>query len=264
MIRFTALLATLPRDPSALPIYLQTAAEADRNACLTLLSGRRPKRIATAATIAKWAAEAAGIPDWLLAASLAASGDRAETAALILPPQTGTAPSLSEVLNALTTGTTITAHVTLTNLWSRLPPDARLILNRLATGTFRATLPADNAAQAQNPHRILAVMTLIQPAIPEITLALWHGTAAVPIARVPLTLPETAEILTWTRTHTTDRFGPVAQVSPTLVFEIEFHGTTPNRRRKSGLDLIQPRLIALRRDASADQLHQLAPLPHHP
>jgi hypothetical protein len=43
------------------------------------------------------------------------------------------------------------------------------------------------------------------------------------------------------------------------VFEVEFHGTTPNRRRKSGVDLVGPRLIALHRDGTADQLHLLAP-----
>ena len=259
MIRFAALIAALPRDPNALPIYLQTATEADRTACLNLLNGQRPKRIATLDTLANWAAEAATIPDWLLTASINASGDRAETAALILPPSTGTPPSLSETLHALSTATPITTHATLRSLWSCLPPDARLILNRLATGTFRASMPKETPAPSPNPRRILAVMTLVLPATPEITLALWHDGIPIPITRLPLTLPETAEILAWTRANTTARFGPVAQVPPALVFEVEFHGTNPNRRRKSGLDLINPRLIALHRTGIAASLHQLAP-----
>ena len=259
MIRFTALIAALPRDKTALPIYLQTASEADRNACLTLLSSNRPKRIATFTTLTQWSAEVAGIPDWLLTACLTASGDRAETAALILPAPTGSPPSLSEVLQALATTTPITAHATLIALWSRLPPESNLILNRLATGTFRVISPRETPAASSAPLRILAVMTLVQPATPEITLALWHDGVAIPITRLPLALPETAEILAWVRSNTIDRFGPVAQVPPTLVFEIEFHGTIPNRRRKSGLDLISPRLVALHRDGTAASLHQLAP-----
>lgn len=264
MIRFTALLAALPRDRTALPVYLQTASEADRTACLDLLSVRRPKRIATLASLTHWAAEAAGIPEWLLAASIAASGDRAETAALILPPATGIPPSLAEVLHILTTTTPITAHATLLALWSRLPPEANLILNRLATGSFRTKLPAENPAPSLTPYRILAVMILVQPAVPEITLALWLNARPIPITRLPLTLPETADILLWTRSHTTDRFGPIRQVTPDLVFEIAFDGIFPNRRRKSGFELQNPRLIALHRDAKAAPLAdllRLLPLP---
>ncbi|MEO6301287.1 MAG: hypothetical protein ABIV25_12785 [Paracoccaceae bacterium] len=258
MIRFAAMLAALPRDQNALPIYLQTAPETDRDACLTLLNGNRPHRIATLNTITQWAADAAAIPDWLFAASLAASGDKSETAALILPPPIGTPPTLAELLHALATATPITAHATLIALWSRLPADARRIVNRLASGTFRTSLPTAPPSPSPNPQTILAVMTLVQPAIPEITLALWHDGIAIPIARVLLTLQETAEVLAWTRTNTTNRFGPISQVPPTLVFELSYDGTTPNRRRKSGLDLINPRLIALHRDAVAAELHQLA------
>ena len=120
-------------------------------------------------------------------------------------------------------------------------------------------MPRAAPLPSPNPQTIFAVMTLIHPAVPEITLALWHDGIPVPITRLPLALTETAEILAWTRANTTDRFGPVVQVPPVLVFEIEFHGTAPNRRRKSGLDLLNPRLIALRRTATAASLHQLAP-----
>lgn len=262
MIHFAALLAALPRDRNALAIYLQAAPEADRIACLNLLYGRRPRRIASLTAIAAWAAELAGIPDFLLAASLAASGDRAETAALILSPPTGTPPTLAETLHALNTTTPITAHATLVALWSRLPTEARLILNRLASGTFRTTLAPPEPEPAADPHRLLAVMVLIQPATPEITVALWHDDLPVPIARVPLTLSETPEILEWARANTRDRFGPVRTVPAEWVFELAFDGLTPNRRRKSGFELQNPRLISLRRDGSAAtlaDLHNLLP-----
>jgi len=264
MIRFAAMLAALPRDPNALPLYLQAASEADRTACLALLNGQRPRRIARLDTLLVWAAEIAEIPGWLAQTSLEASGDRAETAALLLPPPTGTPPTLAETLHALHAATPITAHRTLATLWSRLPPGANLILNRLASGTFRNGLPTTPEPPSETPHRLRAVMVLLQPAAAEITLALHHEGALIPIAKAALALPETAEILAWTRAHALGRFGPVAQVPAEWVFELEFDAITPNRRRKSGYDLKNPRLAALHRSATAhslSDLHDLLPPP---
>jgi hypothetical protein len=262
VIRFAAMLAALPRDRNALPPYLQSAPEADRDACLALLNGQRPRRIASLDAITHWAAEIAGIPDWLLAASLLASGDRAETAALILPPPTGTPPGLAEVLQALAATTPITRHAALVGLWSRLPPEANLILNRLASGTFRVSLPMPAPEAVASPRTLFAVMVLFEPALPAVTLALWHDGTPIPIARVPLDLPERQEILDWARENTRDRFGPVRTVPAEWVFELAFDGLSPNRRRKSGVELRNPRLVALRRDASAAtlaELHSLLP-----
>ena len=256
MIRFAAMLAALPRDRNALPLYLQQATEADRDACLSLLNGQRPRRIAKLATLLVWAAEIAEIPDWLAQTSLDASGDRAETAAFLLPPPTGTPPTLAETLQALATTTPITAHRTIATLWSLLPPEANLILNRLASGTFRTGLPA-SVEDPATPGTCLAVLTTITPAGPEAAFALRQRDSLVPLTRLPLTLPETAEILAWTRDNTIGRFGPSHQVTPTLVFEIAFRGTRPNPRRRCGFDLLLPEVVCWHRDLGPDSTTQV-------
>ena len=253
MIGFAAMLAGFP---GALPGYLAQATDADRAAAHALLSGQRPRRVAGLPALLSWAAEVAQVPDWLVAASLAASGDRAETAALLLPPPTGTAPALAEVVNALTRATPITAHATLLDLWSRLPPLANHVVNRLASGTFRTIYPIAPVTPSGPGGSVMAVMILAQPA-PDITLALWQDATPVPIARLPLTLPDAPQVTAWVRANVTGRFGPVRQVPPVQVFRVTFDGMTRNARRKSGYELQGARIVAWVQGAQADGLSVL-------
>jgi hypothetical protein len=249
MIAFAAMLAGFP---DTLPAYLAQAPEADRAAAHALLSGQRPRRVAGLDAVLHWAAEVAGVPDWLVAASLAASGDRAETAALMLPPATGTPPTLAEVIAALDRATPITAHSTLLALWSRLPPLANHTLNRLASGTFRTTYPAPATPPSGPGGSVLAVMILAQAASPDITLAQWQDTTPIPIARLPLTLPQTPQIMAWVRANVAGRFGPVRQVPPVHVFRITFQGLTRNARRKSGYELHGAQIVEWLPEGQAD------------
>jgi len=263
VIRFAALCAALPRDKSALAAYQAEATAEDFATALALLSGQRPRRIAAPDLILTWVVEASGTPDFLLAACMDVTGDRAETAALLLPAATGTPPTLTEVIQTLTLGTPLTARAMLAALWPRLPPYANTILNRLAAGSFRTTLPKLVPPTNQPPRTLRAVMILIQPAGPEITLALWQDGVPIPIARLTLTLPETPAIMAWVRAHTLEKFGPVRKVPAQLVFEMDYTGTAPNNRRKCGLDLHHPRLLRWLPDATPDQADNLAAL-HDP
>ena len=236
MIAFAAMLAARVWDAGALDAYLATAPEADRAACHALLSGQRPRRIVGMDALLHWAAEVAGVPDWLLQASVQASGDRAETAALLLPPPLGTPPTLAEVADRLARATPITAHATLTDLWQRLPPQGNAVVNRLASGSFRATIGVK--PEVSGPAgSVLAVMILAGVVRGEITLALWDKDVPVPIARLPLTLPEAPDIMAWVRANVGQRFGPVRQVPPVQVFRVGFAGLVRNARRKSGFEL---------------------------
>ena len=241
MIAFAAMLAARSLDDTALAAYLTTASPADRAACDLLLSGTRPRRIAGMEALLHWSAEVAGIPDWLVAASVQASGDRAETAALLLPSPVGTPPkltppSLAEVTDRLARATRITAHATMIDLWQRLPPRANLVLNQLASGSFRATIATQPTVVGPSGS-VLAVMIMAAAARPEITLALWRDGVPVPIARLPLTLPETPEVMAWIRANVAQRFGPLRQVPPVQVFRVGFAGLVQNPRRKSGYEL---------------------------
>ena len=251
MIAFAAMLAGFPQT---LPGYLAQASDADRAATHALLSGQRPRRVASLATLLHWAAGVAELPGWLVDASLAASGDRAETAALLLPPATGTPPALAEVLDTIARATPITAHATMLGLWSRLPPLANQCVNRLASGTFRTTYPAPPIPPTGPGGSVLAVLILAQAARAEITVALWQDTTPIPIARLPLTLAETPQILAWIRANVAGRFGPVRQVPPVQVFRVTFKGLARNTRRKSGYELQGAQIVAWLPDAQADDL----------
>ena len=64
----------------------------------------------------------------------------------------------------------------------------------------------------------------------------------------------------WVRDHTTNRFGPVREVSPQLVLEIAFDGIARSTRHKSGLAMRFPRINRIRTDkpaAEADTIDNL-------
>lgn len=249
MIALAEILSQGAPDAAAL------SAHPEADVALRLLSGQRPKRIATAETLMHWAAAEAGITPALLAACLKASGDKAEVAALLLPPEDATAPTLREVLETLDRAAALPEadrRAAWATLAGPLPREARLLLNRLAAGTFRLALKPQ-AEPEGGPRTFRALLVMIAPQGPEASFALPHGNGLVPIAKVPLTLPETPEILAWARANITDRFGPNLAVTPALVFTLTCDGTTPNPRRKTGLDLAAPRLLHWDRDATPDQ-----------
>ena len=101
MNRFAALFAALDgttktgAKTAALADYFRKAPEADRVWTVALLTGRRPKRAVNATELRLWAAEAAGVPDWLFEESYTVVGDLAETIALLCPRQAArpTSPS---------------------------------------------------------------------------------------------------------------------------------------------------------------------------
>ena len=74
---------------AAMRDYVAAAAPADAAWAIFVLSGRRPKRLLSAALLRHWAGELAGIPEWLLVEAYSAVGDSAETVTLLLPPTPG-------------------------------------------------------------------------------------------------------------------------------------------------------------------------------
>ncbi|MGA1207076.1 MAG: ATP-dependent DNA ligase [Litorivicinaceae bacterium] len=73
-----------------------------------------------------------------------------------------------------------------------------------------------------------------------------------------LTDTELKHIDRWIRQHTIASFGPVRQVTPTLVFEIAFEGIARSTRHKSGIALRFPRILRQRLDLSIDDADGLS------
>ena len=64
---------------------------------------------------------------------------------------------------------------------------------------------------------------------------------------------ELKEIDRFIRANTTERFGPVRGVTPTLVFEVAFDAVQKSARHKSGVAMRFPRLARIRWDKPADE-----------
>jgi DNA ligase-1 len=75
----------------ALKRYLQQASPADAAWALYFLAGGKPRRTVSTGLIRQWAAQRAGLDDWLFEASYQAVGDLAETIAHVLPQAQGDA-----------------------------------------------------------------------------------------------------------------------------------------------------------------------------
>jgi DNA ligase-1 len=127
---------------AALLRYFASAPEGDAAWAVHFLIGRRPKRLVRAAHLRRWAAEEAGIADWLFEESYHAVGDLAETITLLLPD--GGASSdrplahwVERRLLPLRDQDEAVQRRELTAAWRELARGERYVWNKLITGSFR-------------------------------------------------------------------------------------------------------------------------------
>lgn len=153
---------------AALVAYFTAAAPDDAACALHLLSGGRQQRAVTTTTLRQWAAEAAGIPSWLLDDCYAHVGDLAETLALVLPlPEAtaaagvglGLAECLRTTIEPLRKASEGEKRATVERVWQRLAPRERLVWHKLLTGGFRVGVSRSLVARA------LAEVAGVDPAV---------------------------------------------------------------------------------------------------
>jgi DNA ligase-1 len=102
------------------------------------------------------------------------------------------------------------------------------------------------------------------------TFAVWDGVAGdaenprrlVPFAKAysGLTDEEMRQVDQRIRQTTTEKFGPVRSVTPTLVVELGFEGIQASPRHKSGIAVRFPRMLRLRWDKPVDEADTLETL----
>ena len=100
------------------------------------------------------------------------------------------------------------------------------------------------------------------------TFAVWDGPpdaserSLVPFAKAysGLTDEEMRKVDAIIRRTTVDKFGPVRQVTPTLVFELGFEGIALSKRHKSGIAVRFPRMLRWRTDKPVEEADSLATL----
>lgn len=72
-----------------------------------------------------------------------------------------------------------------------------------------------------------------------------------------LTDKEFAQVDSFVKRNSIEKFGPVRTVKPELVFEIAFEGIAASNRHKSGVALRFPRIARWRKDKTPDQINTL-------
>ena len=138
----------------ALVAYFREVPAEDAAAALAVLSGRRQRRGVTTTLLREWAAEAAGIPGWLLEESYAAVGDLAETLALVLPDgnrqvePAGLAETIAVSIEPLATADVAEKKRLVGEMWQRLHRDERFVWHKLITGGFRVGVARTLVARA--------------------------------------------------------------------------------------------------------------------
>ncbi len=117
-----------------------------------------------------------------------------------------------------------------------------------------------------DPYTIDAVLIYAQPGIgkrasllTDYTFGVWDNRELVPIAKAysGLSNEEIAELDTWIRRHTRERFGPVRHVEPVHVFELGFEGIAASPRHRSGIAVRFPRMLRWRTDKKAEEADTL-------
>ena len=112
------------------------------------------------------------------------------------------------------------------------------------------------------PYTIDCVLIYAQPGhgrrasvFTDYTFGVWKDGELVPFAKAysGLTDEEIDRVDAWIRRNTVERFGPVRQVKPELVFELAFEGIQKSPRHRSGIAVRFPRMARWREDKKAEE-----------
>lgn len=170
MKRFAQLFTELDRTNrtnekvAALESYFREADPRDAAWALQFLCGRRPPRAVSSTALREWAAEEAGLPEWLVEECREAVGDMGETVALILPAAASTLalPLHQLVEQRLLPMRHMALHEKKKMLlltWRELDTTGRFLSNKLITGGFRVGVAQTLVARA------LASVAGVEPAV---------------------------------------------------------------------------------------------------
>jgi len=150
--------------------YFRSVPPEDGAVAVDLLSGRRQSRAVSTALLRSWAAEAAGIPDWLVEECYAHVGDLAETLAILLPepvagPETAATEwgGLADCLRGTVDSVRAEAdegrkRAMVEAAWRGLDASERIVWHKFLTGGLRVGVSRTLVARA------LAVVAGVEPA----------------------------------------------------------------------------------------------------
>ena len=130
------------RKIDAMVAYFNAAAAEDAIWAIRFLIGRKPRQVVPTRKLMEWAAELAGVSNWLFEASYDVVGDLAETIALLLPkPSASSNRSLhiwvEKHLLPLRGSNPEKQKIVVLAAWSGMNVSQRFVWNKLITGGFR-------------------------------------------------------------------------------------------------------------------------------
>lgn len=144
---------------AALTDYFAGADPADAAWAIWFLGGRRLKRLLQRANLKRFALEASGYPEWVLAETYEAVGDLAETIALLLPEPAGEQQNdlplarwVEDRLVPLGSLDEETQGEQLKGWWATLNGEHRFVLNKLLTGALRVGVSQRLVTRALAQH----------------------------------------------------------------------------------------------------------------
>lgn len=162
---------------AAMRDYFAGASPADAAWAVYFLSGRRPKRLLSALLLRRWAAEVAGVPEWLQEESYHAVGDSAETAALLLPAAPASSNRslyqwVEEIVLSLREMDESGQRAAVVAAWAELDDAQRYVFNKLITGGFRV-----GVSQRLLVRALAEVTSLPDTTIAHRLMGTWEPTA---------------------------------------------------------------------------------------
>jgi DNA ligase-1 len=127
---------------AALKHYFESAPPAEAAWAVYFLTGRKPKQVVPTKLLRQWAAESAGVAEWLFGECYHAVGDLAETMALLVPNATSAESGslrewVEEHLLPLRGAEPEKQKAELLRAWSVFDLGERFVWNKLITGAFR-------------------------------------------------------------------------------------------------------------------------------
>jgi len=130
--------------------FFQNNPAGDSIYVVSFLMGRKPKQLVKTAFLRGWAAEAAGIPEWLFKESYDMVGDLAETISLVVPHKKDTALAfpvtlkewIEEIILPLKKKSEAEQKKIVTEIWSYLSKEEKFVFNKVITGGFRVGVSA--------------------------------------------------------------------------------------------------------------------------
>jgi len=139
--------------------YLDQVSDAEKIWTLALFSHRRPKRTISTTLLRQWAAEQAGLEDWLFEDTYHVVGDLAEAIALMIPPvaqadllDTPPLPEWIRQMMALRDQAEEDKKAFVLGAWGMLDRTECMVFNKLITGGFRIGISQKLITKAISKH----------------------------------------------------------------------------------------------------------------